>query len=188
LFDQARVLDILELKSFLDIIDRLRGSHDDLTAILGILAGARELQIDDKALAMLKSASGRVSEGGRFSVSALVRALYEEYGLLDPEEEAADDDKVLLSTLHSSKGLEAKVVYILHLDDRFIPAANREPDQEVRVLYVGMTRAKETLELSFAERFEIVKYRRLTRDAASPFVLGIADNVEFIRLTAKDLP
>jgi DNA helicase-2/ATP-dependent DNA helicase PcrA len=188
LFDQARALDILEVKNFLDVIDRLRGRRDDLTAILGILSGARELRIDDKALAMLKSAGGRVSEGGRFSVSALVRALYEEYGLLDPEEETADDDKVLLSTLHSSKGLEAKVVYILHLDDRFIPAANREPDQEVRVLYVGMTRAKETLELSFTERFEILKYRRLTRDAASPFVLGIADNVEFIRLAAKDLP
>jgi superfamily I DNA/RNA helicase len=187
LFDQARAVDIPAVKRFLDIIDQLRGSRDDLTAILGILAGARELQIDERALAMLKSAGTRVCEGGRFSVSGLVRALYEEYGLLDPEEETVDEDKVLLSTLHSSKGLESKIVYILHLDDRFIPAANRDPDQEVRVLYVGMTRAKETLELSFAERFEILKYRRLTRDAASPFVLGIADNLEFIRLAAKDL-
>jgi len=151
LFDHARAVDIPEVNRFVDVIDRLRGSRDDLRAILGILADARELQIDEKALAMLTSAGERLSEGGRFSVSGLVRALYEEYGLLDPEEETADEDKVLLSTLHSSKGLEARIVYIVHLDDRFIPAANRDRDQEVRVLYVGMTRAKEALELSFAE-------------------------------------
>lgn len=187
LFEHARAADIPEVNRFLDVIDRLRGSRDDLRAILGIVAEARELQIDGKALEMLTSAGTRLSEGGRFSVSGLVRALYEEYGLLDPEEETADEDKVLLSTLHSSKGLEARIVYIVHLDDRFIPAANRDRDQEVRVLYVGMTRAKETLELSFAERFEIQKRRRFTRDAASPFVLGIAGNVEFVRIATRDL-
>ena len=92
-----------------------------------------------------------------------------------------------MSPLHSSKGLEARIVYIVHLDDRFIPGPNRDRDQEVRVLYVGMTRAKETLELSFAERFELRRVRRLTRDAASPFVLGIGGNVEFVRIATKDL-
>ena len=104
MFDHARAVDIPEVKSFLGIVDRLRGSRDDLGAILRILADARELQIDEKALAMLTSAGTRVSEGGRFSVSGLVRALYEEYGLLDPEEETADEDKVLFEPSPLIKG------------------------------------------------------------------------------------
>lgn len=187
LFDQARMVDTPEVREFIALIGQLRHSRDDLAEILRLIAGAHVLNFSTETMAMLDRAGARVAKDGHVAVAALVRSLYEEYGLLDQDEETADEDKVLLSTLHSSKGLEARVVYILHLDDRFIPAPGRDPDQEVRVLYVGMTRAKETLVLSFTERFEPSKYRRLTTEAASPFLHGISENVEFVRVTAKDL-
>jgi superfamily I DNA/RNA helicase len=134
----------------------------------------------------IKRAAGACIRDGRLSVPCLLRVLYEEYGLLDPGEDAPDEDTVLLSTLHSAKGLEARVVYIAHLDDRFIPNRSRDPDEEVRVLYVGMTRAKERLELPFSERYDPDAHRYI-RDAGSPFLGFIADHLVVARVTAGDL-
>lgn len=58
-------------------------------------------------------------------------------------------DKVTLLTLHASKGLEFKYVFICGFEDGIIPfdAKNIDTEEEKRLLYVGMTRAKEGLYL-----------------------------------------
>lgn len=68
-------------------------------------------------------------------------------------------DRVNLLTLHSTKGLEFSRVYVVGVEDYQIPGFHetreqREPDiQEARrLLYVGMTRARERLVLSRVER------------------------------------
>ncbi|WP_227396324.1 ATP-dependent helicase [Jeotgalibacillus aurantiacus] len=84
---------------------------------------------------------------------------------------------VTLSTLHSSKGLEFKKVYMLDLISDVIPskndekeqkAGNREPIEEAaRLFYVGMTRAEEELEL--------LSYRNRAGNTTrpSPFLLRV---------------
>ncbi|MEM9610563.1 MAG: 3'-5' exonuclease, partial [Actinomycetota bacterium] len=67
----------------------------------------------------------------------------------------ADDSQVVLMTLHSAKGLEFPVVFILGLEDGVFPhvRALTEPDEleeERRLCYVGITRARERLHLSYA--------------------------------------
>jgi DNA helicase II / ATP-dependent DNA helicase PcrA len=67
----------------------------------------------------------------------------------------ADDSSVLLMTLHSAKGLEFPVVFILGMEDGVFPHLRSlgEPDQmeeERRLAYVGITRARERLYLSSA--------------------------------------
>ncbi len=61
---------------------------------------------------------------------------------------------VLLSTLHAAKGLEFESVIIVSIDEGFIPHAKVETpegiEEERRLLYVGMTRAKKLLLLSTA--------------------------------------
>ena len=59
-----------------------------------------------------------------------------------------------MMTLHASKGLEFKNVYIIGLEDSIIPSSRDDVgiEEERRLLYVGMTRAKEELHLSTAKQ------------------------------------
>lgn len=60
-------------------------------------------------------------------------------------------NKVSLMTLHSAKGLEFSYVFITGLENGLLPHMNAEDEEEERRLcYVGMTRAKEQLFLSYA--------------------------------------
>ncbi len=69
--------------------------------------------------------------------------------------ENEDKDKVSLMTLHLSKGLEFKHVFIVGLEEDLFPSAlsyntRSELEEERRLFYVGITRAKENLYLSYA--------------------------------------
>ncbi|MDT7855272.1 3'-5' exonuclease [Rubrivirga sp. S365] len=66
-----------------------------------------------------------------------------------------DDNRVTLMTLHASKGLEFKVVFVTGLEEGLFPLAKAAQDpteleEERRLLYVGVTRAEEALYLSYA--------------------------------------
>jgi DNA helicase-2/ATP-dependent DNA helicase PcrA len=71
-----------------------------------------------------------------------------------------DDDYLILSTIHSAKGQEWKAVYILNVVDGCIPSdmstgTTEEVEEERRLLYVAMTRAKEDLQLLLPQRFYV---------------------------------
>lgn len=67
---------------------------------------------------------------------------------------SSEENKVVIMTLHASKGLEFKNVYIIGLEDSIIPSSRDDVgiEEERRLLYVGMTRAKEELHLSTAKQ------------------------------------
>ncbi|MGZ8256490.1 MAG: ATP-dependent helicase [Gallionella sp.] len=54
----------------------------------------------------------------------------------------------VLSTLHSSKGLEFDCVWIIGAEDNNLPHPDSTEDEERRLFYVGMTRARDRLEIS----------------------------------------
>ena len=69
-----------------------------------------------------------------------------------------DDDYLILSTIHSAKGQEWKAVHVLNVVDGCIPSdmatgSSDELEEERRLLYVAMTRAKESLDLIVPQRF-----------------------------------
>jgi DNA helicase II / ATP-dependent DNA helicase PcrA len=69
-----------------------------------------------------------------------------------------DEDYLILSTIHSAKGQEWKAVYVLNVVDGCIPSDMatgnaEETEEERRLLYVAMTRAKDTLVLVVPQRF-----------------------------------
>ena len=75
---------------------------------------------------------------------------------MDKKEDAGDDDKVTLMTVHSAKGLEFKYVYIVGMEENLFPSqrAAESPDgieEERRLFYVALTRAKCSAVLSYAE-------------------------------------
>ena len=73
---------------------------------------------------------------------------------VDVDEE--DKDKITLMTVHSSKGLEYPYVYVVGMEENIFPSGSfslleSEIEEERRLFYVAMTRAKKVLQLSFAQ-------------------------------------
>jgi DNA helicase-2/ATP-dependent DNA helicase PcrA len=69
-----------------------------------------------------------------------------------------DEDYLILSTIHSAKGQEWKSVYVLNVVDGCMPSdlgagTSAELEEERRLLYVAMTRAKDDLHLIIPQRF-----------------------------------
>ena len=75
-------------------------------------------------------------------------------GVTNPSYQQAGGDKVQLMTLHSAKGLEFHSVFIAGLEDHILPhekgAKETGIEEERRLFYVGITRAKKQLTLSMA--------------------------------------
>lgn len=127
---------------------------------------SRETNIEE----MLKSFEeyeSRSSEGLRgFLDEMLLR--------FDREEEDEDDHDsgVTLITLHAAKGLEFSHVYLIGLEEGLLPhdrsKAEGTVDEERRLLYVGITRARETLALSWCRHR--VKYGTAMPCIVSSFV------------------
>jgi DNA helicase II / ATP-dependent DNA helicase PcrA len=83
-----------------------------------------------------------------------------------------DEDYLILSTIHSAKGREWKSVFLLNAVDGCIPSdlstgTAAEIEEERRLLYVAMTRAKDDLHLIIPQRFFI---HGRTRKATSTFM------------------
>jgi DNA helicase-2/ATP-dependent DNA helicase PcrA len=85
---------------------------------------------------------------------------------LDPPDAASDqagvplldEDYLILSTIHSAKGQEWKSVYVLNVVDGCMPSdlgagTSAELEEERRLLYVAMTRARDDLHLVVPQRF-----------------------------------
>jgi DNA helicase-2/ATP-dependent DNA helicase PcrA len=111
-------------------------------------------------------------------------ALATEIDFFDPRA-----DRVSLLTLHAAKGLEFRIVFIVGLEDGIIPFYWGAPDETVlaeerRLLYVGMTRAKDQLILSRAEKR--LWNGRIRTLAPSPFLHDIES--ELLALERSRLP
>ncbi len=80
----------------------------------------------------------------------------EEVALMSTVDAASDESKVTLMTLHAAKGLEFPVVFMTGMEDGLFPSSRaleegpRQLEEERRLCYVGMTRAREELHLSYA--------------------------------------
>lgn len=77
--------------------------------------------------------------------------------MLDRQNEEEEDDAVRLMTLHAAKGLEFRQVYLVGCEEEVLPHRNCLHDddalsEERRLTYVGITRAKQRLVLSYARK------------------------------------
>lgn len=93
--------------------------------------------------------------------------------LTDADKNDADKEKVSLMTIHSAKGLEFSAVCIVGLEEEIFPGHqaffdSRELEEERRLFYVALTRAKEYCYISYA-RFRF-SYGNVTESDPSRFV------------------
>lgn len=89
-------------------------------------------------------------------------------------------DRVSLLTLHAAKGLEFRVVFIAGCEDGLIPLKwggkeASDPGEERRLLFVGMTRARERLIISHARKRS--RHGRVVDSAVSPFLKEIEERL-----------
>ncbi len=68
--------------------------------------------------------------------------------------------KIFITTIHKAKGLEWDTVYLINCNDEFFPGAAADTEEERRIFYVAITRAKRHLHVSFVRN---QKVQRLTR-------------------------
>jgi DNA helicase-2/ATP-dependent DNA helicase PcrA len=122
-----------------------------LTGVRELVALLEELRaVDDSPRAVLAELVGVAGEYEN------IEQLLEAVSLVADQDELTDDDSsVVLMTLHTAKGLEFPSVFIVGLEDGVFPHLRSlgEPDEleeERRLCYVGITRARQRLYLSHA--------------------------------------
>ena len=103
--------------------------------------------------------------------------------MLEQQEEDDDSDRVQLMTLHASKGLEFPHVYMMGVEEELLPhRTSIEEDnivEERRLMYVGITRARETLAMTQALTRK--QYGERIDTAASRFLDEIPqDDIDYL--------
>ena len=93
-------------------------------------------------------------------------------------EQVKAQDKVRLMTLHASKGLEFAAVFLIGVEEGRLPlASNTDVEEERRLAYVGVTRAKDRLYVSHArETSQYGEYKRMSRSSFLDDLLGDGDD------------
>lgn len=116
---------------------------DDATAADRRLENVRELTAWIERLARQDSETSLAAVVGKLSV----------IGLLERDDEQGGD-QVALMTLHAAKGLEFDHVFIVGMEEELLPHRNsieaNDVEEERRLAYVGITRARKTLSFSYA--------------------------------------
>jgi DNA helicase-2/ATP-dependent DNA helicase PcrA len=104
----------------------------------------------------------------------------EEVALMSSADAAEVEEKVTLMTLHAAKGLEFPVVFMVGMEEGIFPHARvyeagpSELEEERRLCYVGMTRAREELHLSYAQ--SRLQFGQRGYNPPSRFLADMGDN------------
>lgn len=119
-----------------------------------------------------------ISDAGNF---ASIQDFLEEVALMSSADTASNDEKVTLMTLHAAKGLEFPVVFMIGIEEGIMPHARvfeagpAELEEERRLCYVGMTRAKEELHLSYAA--SRLQFGQRTYNPVSRFIADMGEGL-----------
>jgi DNA helicase-2/ATP-dependent DNA helicase PcrA len=108
----------------------------------------------------------------------------------------ADDEKITLMTIHSAKGLEFNSVFIVGVEENLLPSnmaqnSARELEEERRLFYVAITRAKVHCTLTFAKSryrygsFEFCEPSRFLKDIDRAYIRMLGDNTTYIKSTPR---
>jgi DNA helicase II / ATP-dependent DNA helicase PcrA len=166
-----------------DLLDGFRGLDQEPSLIIeqileksGYLSYLRDgtPQAEDRE----ENVSSLVSDAKTFG--ALPEFL-EEIALMTSADTTTNEPSVTLMTLHAAKGLEFPVVFIVGMEEGIFPhsriheAGPSELEEERRLCYVGMTRAREELHLSYAA--SRLQFGQRGYNPVSRFIADMGDGV-----------
>ncbi len=189
-----------KLESFCNLITDFRsrvtnmGAFDFATELLQYSGIKEDLQKEDgpegqskrenveELLGAIRSFERETTEETGRETIVLSEFLQQSALQTDADEQDDDTPKVTLMTIHSAKGLEFEAIFVTGLEDGLFPGSQarffpREMEEERRLFYVAVTRAKRFCFLSYAQsRF---RYGQFEISDPSPFIAEI--NQKFIQ-------
>ena len=149
-------------------------------------------------------AEGEIAEGVELTAADLPVVTLGDYlenvsllSAVDVEDDEDGSNKIALMTVHSSKGLEFPYVFVAGLEENIFPsggwmATESEVEEERRLFYVAMTRAKKVLQLSFAQtrmrngKHESNQPSRFVREVDPKYVLNPITKEETMARSEED--
>ncbi len=172
-----------KLKDFTEFIDSMRVLKDsvplsELIREIAVRSGyisMLEAENTEEAKDRINNIAELVSTAVVFetqSEDATLAAFLEEIALMTDIDNLDDsDDRVILMTLHSAKGLEFNNVFIVGTEEGLFPSqrsmeSDAELEEERRLMYVGITRARKRLYITHTQRrtiFGNTKYNKPSR-------------------------
>ncbi len=174
-----------KVQTFLDTIQKIRHAIDTLPTSEAVrycveASGMEAMYKNDKEEGheRLENIRELVNLAVRYddvSPPEGIERLLEEAALQSDQDELTEVQKaVSLMTIHASKGLEFDAVFITGMEQGLFPSLRedtRDPEEERRLFYVAVTRARKRLFLSYAG--ERMKYGSRERALASEFIHDI---------------
>jgi len=138
--------------------------------LIGIWNGLSDREVEEEVSVNLKAM--------RFCGLNVEDELTAQLAILANSERDGPGNTIRLMTLHSPKGLEFRFVNIIGLEDGALPHESglieNRLEEEPRLIYVGVTRAKEHLTLSFAARKR--RFRGIIKNTPSRFLKELPKN------------
>lgn len=146
---------VLFKSGFLDVLSH--GTDDDLNR-----------------LENMKELVSSIEEFVKTNQGASISEYLQSVSLLSDTDEMTDDNLVTVATIHAVKGLEFDNVFIIACEENVFPSAMSEDiEEERRLMYVAVTRAKERLFVSWSKtRF---RFNEVVANRKSRFINEMAD-------------
>lgn len=155
------LFDHLQVKSTASLEDLLRYLVEEINFDAYMEKTASDDQADSPMANVDELISAAVEFDRQHPEDGSLEAFLEQVALVSDTDAFEDaSDRVTIMTLHAAKGLEFKRVYIIGVEDELLPHKRSknsewEIEEERRLLFVGITRAEERLELSCCKRRNI---------------------------------
>jgi DNA helicase-2/ATP-dependent DNA helicase PcrA len=140
-----------EIENIRSIISNI--SEDDSSDLTSLIESISNEQIEDENIrSEILNLFLRVLEQGAYeNLNQLLRAINVS---LNNNEQDKDNDSINIMTMHQAKGLDADAVFIVAAEDEYIPgrASGERIEDERRLLYVSLTRARHFLYITHCQR------------------------------------
>lgn len=172
--DQAGLIEALEAEN----TDEARGRVENIREFMGVVEEFSQTHADDDALYEAPTADGEAGEAPARVLRGDSMADFIEWVRLRTDLDTVTDDghAVTLMTVHSAKGLEFDCVFVGGMEESLFPHMNSIGDaasieEERRLAYVAITRARKRLYLTCAQQRQI--FGQTSSNPASRFIQEI---------------
>jgi len=166
---QVQTRTVNAVKTFVDIIERHRAIVDELAPAsmaqqymeaTGLPGMYKQMDTEDALDRWnnIERVLDHIAEQQELDETLTLATYLEQVSLVSEQDDPKlGTDRVAMMTMHAAKGLEFPLVFIAGLEQGLFPLAKAEQDpleqeEERRLFYVGITRARQELVLSYAER------------------------------------
>jgi len=159
---------------------------DQVIADVGYMQFVQQSGTDDEIITRTENITELRRELAERQSQSLQQYLEENLLASDLDNADTDDNSVTLMTLHAAKGLEFPVVFLVGVEDGRLPhSRSKESPQELaeerRLMYVGITRAKERLYISHVNHRYNPSFRNYDYCSPSEFLYDLPQEIISIR-------